>query len=83
MRRFLSLGVLAILATASHAPAGDFTGAYAGVNAGYGLARGRDAKTPGTGSDRVRAMHEAANDLPPSAAFAAKFLQRNRPAASR
>ena len=82
MRSVLSLGFLISLATFSRARAEDFTGAYAGVNAGYGFERRSDAKRPNTpavsGPDAT-----PSNDLPPSAAVAARSMRPARPAAPR
>ena len=80
MHRALSLAIL--LGVATSARAEDFTGAYAGVNLGYGFARGRDAKAPGALPD-ARAEAPIANQLPPSASLAAKSLRASRPAVSR
>ena len=82
MRRALSLGILVALATVSQVGAEDFTGAYAGVNAGYGFERGRDAKKPGVGPQRTVSA-PSADDLPPSVAMAAKSLRQAQPASSR
>ena len=82
MRRALSLGILVVLATASQARTEDFTGAYAGVNAGYGFERGRDAKKPGVAPHRT-VTAPASDDLPPSAARAARSLGQARPTGSR
>ncbi|TXM64111.1 hypothetical protein FV229_19810 [Methylobacterium sp. WL120] len=80
MRRTLSL--VLVLGLATSAQAEDFTGAYAGVNLGYGFERGRDAKTSGA-VPGARAGTPSANDLPPSASLAAKSLRASSPAASR
>lgn len=82
MRRALSLGILVALASVSQLRAEDFTGAYAGVNAGYGFERGRDAKKPGVGPNRT-VTAPASDDLPSSAAMAARSLGQARPTGSR
>jgi len=66
--------LVAGLAIASAAQAEDFTGFYAGVNAGYGFGRGADARQPtslpGPEADAVKQP-----GLPPSAAGAARALR--------
>lgn len=84
MRRALPIGLLAVLAAASQARGGDFTGAYAGVHAGYAFERERGSKTPGARPEMVApsaAASAAQTDLPPSAAVAAKSLQQRAPSA--
>ena len=80
MRRALPLVLLLGFATAARAE--DFTGAYAGVNLGYGFEHGRDAKKPAAFPEGGSAA-PSANELPPSASMAAQSLQSSRPAAAR
>ena len=76
---------LLFLLAALPARAEDFTGFYAGVNAGYGWNREKDtgaapAVSPGAPSSESR----AATSLPPSATAAAAAVQRpGRAATSR
>ena len=80
MRRALSFAILLGLATSVQAE--DFTGAYAGVNLGYGFEHGRDAKKPGAFPE-LSTGAPSANDLPPSASLAAKSLRATRPTTAR
>ena len=75
MRRILPLIVLFLLA--GHARAEDFTGFYAGVNAGYGWSRERD-RTAGAIENRpIAGPRDSGSDLPPSAQDAAASLRRS------
>ncbi|WP_342104350.1 hypothetical protein [Methylobacterium sp. SI9] len=74
MRRKLLLMLL--LAFASEAQAGDFTGFYAGINAGYARGHERDRITH---ESRPLGI-EAGSDLPPSARDAALALRRSEAA---
>jgi len=71
--RFAAL-LVAGLAAASGAQAEDFTGFYAGVNAGHGFGRGAGARQPTflPGPDTDAAKQPG---LPPSAAGAARALR--------
>ncbi|WP_232628414.1 hypothetical protein [Methylobacterium sp. Leaf118] len=71
MRWTRAIGLWLLLA-ASPAAADDFTGFYAGVNAGWAYERGRDgaASAPGPGSARDE------DGLPPSVA---RIEERRRP----
>lgn len=76
---------LLILLAALPARAEDFTGFYAGVNAGYGWSREKDTgAAPVVSSGSPSGESRAAPALPPSASAAAAGLQRSgRPAATR
>lgn len=73
-----SLSVVIVLVSASMGAAGaaraeDFTGFYAGVNAGYALGKDKEAGAPSQGvapPDRI-----AAPSLPPSALNAARTMK--------
>jgi hypothetical protein len=73
MRRVLLVSVLLVLA--GSACAGDFSGFYAGINAGYAVGHGRDrtGTVPSTGS--AAAKPGPGTELPPSARDAAAALQ--------
>ncbi|MDP4022370.1 hypothetical protein Q8W71_07035 [Methylobacterium sp. NEAU 140] len=87
MRRALTptLLLLAALAGAAPARAEDFTGFYAGINAGYGWGRNRDRSGPARpiapGPGRAEFGSDSGSDLPPSAAGAAAALRRSAPPA--
>lgn len=68
--------LLLVLAGSAHAE--DFTGFYAGLNAGYawGHARGRAVSSPGAGPVFAPGSGSA-SDLPPSARDAAAALRRS------
>lgn len=69
--------LLGLAFVAAPARAEDFTGFYAGVNAGYGWSR---EESRGTGHavppEALPAKGEAATALPPSASAAASALRR-------
>ncbi|MGV7032236.1 hypothetical protein [Methylobacterium symbioticum] len=67
-----SLLSLALLA-AGPARAEDFTGFYAGLNAGYGFGRDGEARTAAPGP--AGAAGRTGPDLPPSAAEAARQMR--------
>jgi hypothetical protein len=75
MRRILPSIVLFLLA--GHARAEDFTGFYAGVNAGYGWSRERDRSPAAAGTNPTAGPRDAGSDLPPSAQDAAASLRRS------
>ena len=82
MIRFLLLGSLLLLPTASLAE--DFTGFYAGVNAGYGWDR-EEAKGIAPIPRPTGASGTRTEGLPPSASAAAAAFRRGagRPSTSR
>lgn len=71
-----SLLGLALLA-GQPARAEDFTGFYAGINAGYALGREREARAAAPGSTGSAGMGSVKTgaDLPPSAAQAARQMR--------
>ena len=77
----IALACLAGSAALAPASAEDFTGAYAGVNAGYAFGAG-DGHKRGFGTDALGGSGASAADaqaLPPSAQDASRALQdRNR-----
>ena len=70
----VTLGFCAALSTP--AMAGDFTGFYAGVNAGYGFETGKPGLTPGSPPSAGARDLTGARDLPPSALRASEAVQR-------
>lgn len=79
MRRVGFLYFVILLLAGSAARAEDFSGFYAGVNAGSAFDRNREARKAGS----APAPSDAAatgDDLPPSAAGATKALRQERPA---
>ncbi|WP_375463599.1 hypothetical protein [uncultured Methylobacterium sp.] len=76
MRRILPFGALAVLLGASSVRAEDFSGFYAGMNAGYASGSERNAR-PSFASPSGDAPTRA-GELPPSAAGATKDLQPAR-----
>ena len=75
MRR-IAISALALLLTGGRAWAEDFSGFYAGINAGYAAGRERDrtVATPAPGGAAVAGRGRAEGDLPPSAADAAAAM---------
>jgi hypothetical protein len=81
MVRFVSMIAGLVLAAASvPARATDFTGFYAGVNAGYGWEREKSATKNHAGPGIAVPDARAADALPPSASAAAAALNRPSPA---
>ncbi|MHB2209367.1 hypothetical protein [Methylobacterium sp. CM6257] len=78
MRRVL-LSTLLLLLMAAPGRAGDFTGFYAGLNAGYAWGRepDRTVRAPAAGPGSVVRNPDADRDLPPSARDAAAAIQRS------
>ena len=76
MRR-IAISTLAFLLTGGGAWAEDFSGFYAGINAGYATGRERDrtVATPAPGSAVVPGRGRADGALPPSAADAAAAMK--------
>ncbi|MDR7038086.1 MULTISPECIES: hypothetical protein [Methylobacterium] len=74
----LATVLLILLALSAAARAEDFTGFYAGVNAGYAFGRDReiDASAPNAASGRPS---NGSGELPPSAAEAARAMRASRP----
>jgi hypothetical protein len=69
-----------LLALAGNAHAEDFTGFYAGLNAGYAWGRERDRAVSSPATGPVFAPGRGgASDLPPSARDAAAALRRSEP----
>lgn len=79
MRRPAALLCLTILATPAQAE--DFTGFYAGVNAGY--ARSKGGESPGSVPGPGSAPAPVASKLPPSAASAARAMESARTGAAK
>lgn len=75
MLRCLPLLLLCAVSTAP-AWAGDFTGAYAGVNASYGWSHERDTGIAPAVPPGAPATASSAPSLPPSATAAAATLRR-------
>lgn len=73
MRRVVLLSVLLVLAGSARAE--DFSGFYAGINAGYAVGHGRDrtGTVPSTGSEAAKPG--PGTELPPSARDAAAALR--------
>ncbi|GJD56703.1 hypothetical protein [Methylobacterium dankookense] len=69
-----SLLSLALLA-AVPARAEDFTGFYAGLNAGYAFGRGGESRRAAPGPGSATAAGRTGPDLPPSAAEAARQMR--------
>ena len=78
MRTVLMPAILLILGHTA-ARAEDFSGFYAGVNAGYAWGKGRDRSfaAPVTGPGAESGRNGRGLDLPPSARDAAAALQRS------
>lgn len=78
MRTVLMPAILLILGHTA-ARAEDFSGFYAGVNAGYSWGKGRERSfvAPATGPGAESGRNESGPDLPPSARDAAAALQRS------
>ncbi len=78
MRTVLMPAILLVLGNAA-TRAEDFSGFYAGVNAGYAWGKGRDRSfvAPATGPGAESGRNESGPDLPPSARDAAAALQRS------
>ncbi|WP_457105025.1 hypothetical protein [Methylobacterium sp. P5_C11] len=74
MGRLLSMVLLVL---AGSARAADFTGFYAGINAGYGRGSAHDRRVsaPATGGASTFAGAQSGPDLPPSARDAAATLR--------
>lgn len=77
MRRVLLSTVLLVLAGGARAE--DFTGFYAGINAGYARGRERDRAT--SAAESLSPIAKPGADLPPSARDAALALRRSGSAA--
>lgn len=71
MRRILITTILLLLAGSAHA--GDFTGFYAGINAGYARGHARERTT----GESPALLGKPETDLPPSARDAALALRRS------
>ncbi|MGU3464753.1 hypothetical protein ACLBXO_07835 [Methylobacterium sp. C33D] len=83
MRRLALSTALILLAGGARAE--DFTGFYAGINAGYGWGHARDGRIagPASGSAAASAKPDPWADLPPSARNAAVAIRKSgRDAAS-
>jgi hypothetical protein len=74
MHRVLLLILPSLLASGARAE--DFTGFYAGLNAGYSWTRDRAATRPG--DHIVSGRRDAGADLPPSALDAAASIRGSR-----
>ncbi len=78
-RAALSLLPAAALLLPGLARAEDFTGFYAGVNAGYAVDRDGDRNPASSFPSPAVAAPQDHNGLPPSAEDAARLMQRNAP----
>jgi hypothetical protein len=80
-----ALFLIVLLGLAAPAQAEDFSGFYAGINAGYAAGRSRDRSVTVPGTASPAAAVGAGSDLPPSARDAAAALRssdsRSTPAA--
>ncbi|WP_019905343.1 hypothetical protein [Methylobacterium sp. 77] len=78
---FVTISLCLPLAFASMAKAEDFTGFYAGVNAGYAFGRDKSTRTPDLSSlsSKTEADDRA---LPPSALQASETMKGARPRAA-
>ncbi|MBN4093695.1 MULTISPECIES: hypothetical protein [Methylobacterium] len=76
MRRLVLSTALVLLAGTARAE--DFTGFYAGINAGYGWGHARDGRAvgPAPGSAAAFSKPDPGADLPPSARNAAVAIRR-------
>ena len=76
MRRVLLLSALLVLADSARAE--DFSGFYAGINAGYAVGHGRERTltVPGSGSAAASTKPDTATELPPSAQDAAAAIRK-------
>ena len=81
VRRILSVIPVTMLAATAPARAADFTGFYAGVNAGHAI--GRDGDRQGGVSSPAPASPSAGAGLPPSALSAADRIEQKRETARR